>query len=96
MIKKPEKIDPKDRKEYAKNEWWGHGFNQACDDWEKYHRQIVDGLSMAFSNECQSLRLSEEEVMKCIDTNAWVDGEWAGLQPLAKAIVKLQENKNAV
>ena len=66
------------------------GYNQACDDWEKFY---ID-KAIDFMAEIDSLRLSEEEVLKVIE-HAVEFGELV-FKPkeVAKAICELQRGRD--
>ena len=113
-MKKPEKKEEKPFKVLQKI--YGEYFeteinlerihNQACDDWEKYHLDMLEEQEETYAKahiklyeENQSLRLSEEEVERVIANKGGVveiDGTChfhTTPRILAKAIITLQGEK---
>jgi len=103
---------PKKKKPYCEVPWesYDDGYNDACDDWEKYHEKRTLAISKTYHEELnkvfRSLRLSEEEVEKCLhkvvldkDNLKWRYSNTFSLtvndvrKVVARAIVSLQGDK---
>ena len=109
-MNKPEKKENKTLSDCLhKNIVFNDGYNQACDDWEKWTKEqgnTADTISLHYATVIERLRLSEEEVAKLIYKEMPVpkfrpgygDGtdeccHEANAQRVAKAICELQRGK---
>ncbi len=86
---KPKKKDPSDRKEYAKDEWWGHGYNQAYFDWERYHKQEITRQNLVLADKCDELDKICNSKTTTIDVESWHKA--FGTTQLTHAIARLEE-----
>ena len=68
-MKKPEKKKEDDHIRSWCPECFSDGYNNACDEWEKYHEEAIFNISSALTSEIYKNLPSEEEIFKLLDDN---------------------------
>ena len=60
-IEKPEKISPKNKKEYRQDEWYGFGVNETIVQFEAYHSQEIAKKDFEIKKLKKKLELMRDE-----------------------------------